>query len=146
MTGVALPNPQYGRCAPPPAAAPGRCWARLAVADAALQTNPQANHDWQCTGIARRRRSSGSRAQRLFEHRVEYRRDIAGRGIDDLEDFGGRSLLLQRLARLSYQTCILNRDHRLRREVLDQRDLLVGKWSHFSAEQCDEPKESPVLY
>src|SRR2546423_560293 len=73
---------------------------------------------------------SAAKAHGLFEHRVEYRRDIAGRGIDDLEDFGGRSLLLQRLARLSYQTCILNRDHRLRREVLDKRDLLVGKWSH----------------
>ena len=35
----------------------------------------------------------------LFEHRVEYRREVAGRGIDDLQHFGGRGLLFQRLAK-----------------------------------------------
>src|ERR1051325_4414135 len=35
---------------------------------------------------------------RLFEHRIEYRGEVAGRGIDDLEDFGGCGLLLQGLA------------------------------------------------
>ncbi len=31
----------------------------------------------------------------LFEHRVEHRREVAGRGIDDLQHLGGRGLLLQ---------------------------------------------------
>src|SRR6516162_6146049 len=34
-------------------------------------------------------------AHRLFQHRVEYRGEIAGGGIDDLQYFGGRSLLPQ---------------------------------------------------
>jgi hypothetical protein len=34
---------------------------------------------------------------RLFQYRIEHRREIAGRGADDLQDFGGRSLLLARL-------------------------------------------------
>ena len=37
-------------------------------------------------------------AVRLFQDRVEYRREIAGRGIDDLQHLGGRGLLLQGLA------------------------------------------------
>ena len=64
---------------------------------------------------------------RLFQHRVEHRREIAGRGIDDLQHLGGRGLLLQCLARLGDQPRVLHRDHRLRREVLQQRDLLVGE-------------------
>ena len=40
---------------------------------------------------------------------------------------GGRGLLLQRLARLGDQPRVLHRDDRLRGEVLQQRDLLVGE-------------------
>ena len=36
-----------------------------------------------------------AQAHRLFEHRVEHRREVAGRGIDDLQHLGGRGLLLQ---------------------------------------------------
>ena len=49
-----------------------------------------------------------------FEHCIEHRREIAGRGVDDLQHLGGRGLLLQCLARLSDQPRILHRDHRLR--------------------------------
>jgi hypothetical protein len=54
----------------------------------------------------------------LFEHRIEDRREVAGRGIDDPKHLGGRNLLLQRLARLGDQPRVLHRDHRLRRKVL----------------------------
>ena len=37
---------------------------------------------------------------RLFQHRVEYRRQIAGRGIDDLQYLSGCGLLLERLVTL----------------------------------------------
>ena len=37
---------------------------------------------------------------RLFEHRVEHRGEVAGRGIDDLQDLGGRGLPLQCLVAL----------------------------------------------
>src|SRR5437763_582937 len=54
----------------------------------------------------------------LFEHCVEYRREIAGRGIDDSEHLRGRGLLFERFARFRDQPRILYRDDRLRREVL----------------------------
>jgi hypothetical protein len=36
----------------------------------------------------------------LLQDRVEHRREVAGRGIDDLQHLGGRSLPLQRLVAL----------------------------------------------
>jgi hypothetical protein len=38
---------------------------------------------------------------RFFEHRIEDRRKVAGRGIDDLQDLGGRGLLFERLIAFS---------------------------------------------
>jgi len=35
---------------------------------------------------------------RLFEHRIEHRREVAGRAVDNLQYLGGRGLLLQALA------------------------------------------------
>ena len=70
---------------------------------------------------------------RLLQHRVEHRREVAGRGIDDPQHLGGRGLLLQRLARLGDQPRVLHRDDRLRREILQQRDLLVGERPHLLA-------------
>jgi hypothetical protein len=37
----------------------------------------------------------------LFQDRVEHRREVAGRGIDDLQDLGGGGLSGQRLVPLS---------------------------------------------
>src|SRR5262245_13292546 len=54
----------------------------------------------------KRQKMSESRiaqSQRLVEHRVEYRCEITGRGIDDLQYLGGRSLLLQCLVRLGQE-------------------------------------------
>ena len=51
----------------------------------------------------------------------------------DLQYLGGRGLLLQGLARLGQEPRVLHRDHRLRREVLQQRDLLFGKRPYFLA-------------
>ena len=79
------------------------------------------------------KRRSHSR-MRLFQHRVEHRREVAGRGVDDLQHLGGRGLLLQRLARLGDQPRVLHRDDRLRREILQQRDLLVGERPYLLAE------------
>ena len=82
---------------------------------------------------------------RLFQHRVEHRREIAGRGVDDLQYLGGRGLLLQRLARLGDQPRVLHRDDRLRGEVLQQRDLLVGKRPHLPAVDDDRAEQACVL-
>src|SRR5215471_9677685 len=64
---------------------------------------------------------------RLFQYRIEHRREVAGRRIDHAQDLSGRSLLIQSLAGLGQQPCILHRNHRLRSEVLEQRDLLVSE-------------------
>jgi len=54
----------------------------------------------------------------LPQHRVEHWREVAGRGIDDLQYLGGCGLLLQRLARLGQEPRVFHRDDRLRREIL----------------------------
>ena len=41
-----------------------------------------------------------AKPRRLFEDRIEHRREVAGRGIDDLQDLGGRGLSRQRLVAL----------------------------------------------
>ena len=74
---------------------------------------------------------------RLFQHRVEHRREVAGRGVDDLQYLGGRGLLLQRFARLGEEPRVLHRDDRLRGEILEQRDLLVGERSDLLAVDDD---------
>ena len=51
----------------------------------------------------------------------------AGRRVDDLQYLGGRGLLLQSLARLGQEPRILHRGDRLRREVFEQRNLLVSR-------------------
>jgi hypothetical protein len=38
-----------------------------------------------------------AKLMRLLQYRVEHRRKIAGRGVDDLQHLGGRSLLSERL-------------------------------------------------
>src|SRR5215469_2574135 len=48
---------------------------------------------------------------RLFEHCIKYWREVAGRGIDDMQDLGGCGLLLQCLARLGQQPRILHCNH-----------------------------------
>ena len=69
----------------------------------------------------------------LFQDRVEYWREVAGRGIDDLQYLGGRGLPFQGLARLGQEPRVLHRDHRLRGEILQQRDLFVGERPHLQA-------------
>jgi hypothetical protein len=68
---------------------------------------------------------------RLFQYRVEHRGKLSGRGINDLQHLGGCGLLLQGLARFGQEPRVLHRDDRLCREVLQQRDLLVGEGTHL---------------
>jgi len=59
-----------------------------------------------------------TQGQCLVEHCVEHRSEIARRGVDYLQHFGGCGLLLQCLARFGDQARVLHRDHCLRREIL----------------------------
>ena len=48
-------------------------------------------------------------------------------------------------SRLGDQPCVLHRDDRLRREVLQQHDLFVGERSYFLAVDCNRAKQRVVL-
>src|SRR5215510_10368295 len=73
-----------------------------------------------------------AKGMRLLQYRIENRSEVARRRIDDLQHLGSRGLLLQRLARLGQHSRVLYRNDGLCREVLEQRDLLVGEWPDFS--------------
>src|SRR6266700_7385731 len=97
--------------------------------------------------LAEKQRPIGrtAKSSRLVEDRRKHRSKVTGRAVDDPQHLGGRGLLLQGLARLGDQPRILHRNDRLRREVLQQRDLLVGKWLDFLAEDVNRPKQGVVL-
>src|SRR3954447_10518238 len=81
---------------------------------------------------------------RLLQYRIEHRCEFSWREIDDPEHLGGRGLLLQGFTCLGDQPRILDRDYRLRREVLQQRDLLVRKWAGFLAIHLEHTEQSIV--
>jgi hypothetical protein len=62
---------------------------------------------------------------------------VARRRVDDAEHLGRRGLLIERLARLGQEPRVLHRDDRLRREVLQERDLPVAKRAHLAAINMD---------
>ena len=66
-----------------------------------------------------------------FGERIEHSLQIESRATDHLEHVGGGRLLLQRLAQLVEQTGVLDRDHCLGGEVLNQANLLVGERADF---------------
>src|SRR5205085_8024664 len=71
--------------------------------------------------------SDVAKAMRLFQDTIEHRLKVAGRGIDNPKNLGGRSLLLQGFARLGDESRVLHRDDRLRREVFQKGDLFLGE-------------------
>src|SRR6516225_3232774 len=82
---------------------------------------------------------------RPLEHCVEHRREITGRGIDDLQYLGGCGLLLQSLTRLGQEPRILHSDDRLRREVFEKSDLPLGKRENLEASGCDVAEQGVIL-
>src|SRR6516162_10022154 len=60
-----------------------------------------------------------------LRQRIEHGLQIERRAADDLEDVGGRGLLLQQLPQLVQQSDVVDRDGRLVSEGLNQSDLLV---------------------
>src|SRR5262249_48714266 len=74
-----------------------------------------------------------------FDQRLEHRLEIEGRATDDLEHVGRRGLLLQRLAQLIEQARVLDGDHGLGGEILDQLDLLVSERAHLLSVDGNDP-------
>src|SRR5215475_3095218 len=87
----------------------------------------------------------------LDEH-LQHRFEIGPRLADRLEDFTGRGLVFERflkvartLARLGRQPRILHRDDRLRREVLQQRYLLIGERTYPKSARDNHSKQCVIL-
>ena len=80
----------------------------------------------------------------VLQHGLKHRLQLAGRTADDLEDLGGRRLLLQRLAQLARarlhlveQSHVLDRDNRLVGEGLEKSNLLIRKRLNFGTSKLN---------
>ncbi len=94
---------------------------------------------------AHRRFVGFAQLHRPLDHRLEDRRQIARGAVDDLQNVRSRSLLLQCLARLGQQPRVFDRDDSLHREILQQRDLLVGERPDFLAIDRQTAEQSIFL-
>src|SRR5262249_29662789 len=86
-----------------------------------------------------------------LDERIENRLELGDRAADDLEHIGGGGLLLQRFTEIARarlhlveQPYVLDRNHRLVGEGLDQLDLFVGKWSHDRAVHDEHTNRSSL--
>ena len=69
-------------------------------------------------GVEYERAFGRAQASGRLHQRVEHGLQIEGRAADELEHVCGRGMLLQRLAKLVEEACVLNRDNRLGGEIL----------------------------
>ena len=76
---------------------------------------------------------------RVLGDRIEDRPEVARRLADHLEDLGRRGLMLERLLRLVEEARVLDRDHRLVGERVDQTQLRIGEWLGPLPPQADDP-------
>src|SRR6516225_1875807 len=91
-----------------------------------------------------RRKVELAKTNGSFKDRVEHRRKVARRAVDDPQHLGGCSLLLQSLARFCDEPRILDRDDRLRGKNLKQADLLTGERPGFGSGYGDRANGLPV--
>src|SRR5262249_1579206 len=85
-------------------------------------------------------------AHRTFQHGLEDGLQLAGRTRNNTQHFRRRRLLFQSFRKLSRprlhlveQSSVLDGDHRLVGEGLQQFNLSVGKWTHLGATQGNCP-------
>ena len=81
---------------------------------------------------------------------VEHRLDVGRRAADDPQDLAGRRLLLERLGEIAVarlelleQAHVLDGDHRLVGEGLQERDLLVGERPDLARRIAMTPMRAP---
>ena len=93
-------------------------------------------------------KSRRAKVHRFFEHCFKNRLQDAGRRINDLQNFRGRGLLLQRLAQivgarpqLSQQSRVLDGDNSLAGEALQQFDLFLTEWPHLLSIDRDDANQ-----
>src|SRR5262249_55318655 len=90
--------------------------------------------------------------RRRLDQRVEHGLQVESRAADHLQHVGGGGLLLKRLAQivralpqLGEQPEFLDCGHGLIREISDQLDLLLTKWSNFLSVDCDRADKSILV-
>jgi len=90
-------------------------------------------------------------ARCVLQHGLEHRLNFAGRARYDAEHLRCRGLLLQRIGKLVRalllgleQPRILDRDHRLVGEGLEQCDLFLGKRPHLHATDQNRSDRLPL--
>ena len=80
-------------------------------------------------GQGDRDRGVGEEPEPALHDRLEYRLHVRGRAADDAQDVGSGGLPLERLLGLVEQARVLDRDHRLVGERLQQCLLLLCEWA-----------------
>ena len=95
-------------------------------------------------------RSVAAQARRALGDGVQHPLQVGGRPADDLQHLGGRRLLLQRLRQravallqLGEQAGVLDGDHGLVGEGLDQGDLAVGEGAWLRRVAAIVPMATP---
>src|SRR6516164_5632700 len=68
-----------------------------------------------------------------FNKRLQYRLQVECRTTDDLQHVGSCGLLLERLPQFVEQSRVFDSDDSLGGEILQQRNLFVGKGADFQA-------------
>ncbi len=82
---------------------------------------------------------------RVGGDRVERRLHVGRRARYDAQDLRRSGLLFERLARFVEEPRIFQGDHRLRREIFQELDLLLGKRPHLLPVGEDRTDQRPVL-
>ena len=77
------------------------------------------------------------------DDRIEDGLNVRRRAADDLEDVRSRGLLFKRLFRLVEQAHVLDGDHGLVGEGLEQFDLMIAEWSRLGSATLIVPNATP---
>src|SRR5690242_10352512 len=133
-----------------------RSWRRATAPERGKGSrNAQQCHGSEMVPIERLKLSECSAAQlhRLIQQRIEHRGEISRRGVDDLQHFGGRGLLLQSLLEIACPSlkCAIglgagDRDNRLLCKRLHQFDLAIRKTVDSTRVQIERANYSPSAY
>ena len=102
---------------------------------------PEASHRSSCGYHVVAPHSS----RRILRDSIQHRLNVRRRAGNDAQDLTRRSLLLQRFFEFLEQPHVLNRDHRLVGEGLEELDLRRGEGAHLGATCAQRSNEFPLL-
>src|SRR5713226_2852261 len=83
--------------------------------------------------------SRSAKPRGILGHYIQHRLEVSRRAGNDTQDFTRRSLPLQSLSEFLEQADVLDSDHRLVGEGLEEGDLLVGERTNFRSANHNGP-------